>query len=153
MLEVSTNIIHHFASRHKKWCCDWQQLIWFISGRRIIVYATSDIMNRSLVDYFESVSSSLYNVIIQAIKQLIETEMRLSTMSSSWAPNNLKFFDSSIEGNIGSPRADENLTFHADFVLSSARVRDEIHLHRHLPHWSIGWLTWTHTKTAPGEFK
>ena len=47
----------------------------------------------------------------------------------------------------------ENLTLHADFVLSGARVRDEIHLHRHLPHRSVGWLTWTHTKTTTGELE
>lgn len=47
----------------------------------------------------------------------------------------------------------KKLTLHADFVLSSARVRDEIHLHRHLPHRSVGWLTWTHTKTATGELE
>lgn len=45
----------------------------------------------------------------------------------------------------------ENLTLHADFVLPSARVRDEVHLHRHLPHRSIGWLSWTHTKRGELE--
>lgn len=40
----------------------------------------------------------------------------------------------------------DKLTLHADFVLSSARVRDEIHLHRHLPHRAVRWLTWTSTK-------
>lgn len=51
------------------------------------------------------------------------------------------------------PECRKKLTLHADFVLSGARVRDEIHLHRHLPHRSVGWLTWTHTKTATGELE
>lgn len=46
-----------------------------------------------------------------------------------------------------------NLTLHADFVLSCARVRDEIHLHRHLPHRSVGRLTWKSTKTTTRELE